>query len=142
MHALTGNTELIRSVLPNLVLAWLWIVVGFAGGGLMGMRFQDEKWLGGYGSFARRLYRLGHISFFGLAIINLLFVFTVYAVGLPGDNWRLPAWGFRIGAITMPLCCALMARRPRTPPYLMFAVPVTSLLLAGLSTLWRVWHLL
>src|SRR3989442_14985914 len=60
----------------NLVIAWLWIVFGFASGFLLGLNFQREDWLGGYSSLKRRLYRLGHISFFGLAIINLLFYFT------------------------------------------------------------------
>ncbi|HLK61190.1 MAG TPA: hypothetical protein VKU00_31805 [Chthonomonadaceae bacterium] len=142
MNTLAHNTELIRPILPNLVLAWLWIVLGFGFGALMGMRFQDENWLGGYGSFPRRLYRLGHIAFFGLAIINLLFFFTVCLIGRPRDNWALSAWGFGIGAITMPLSCLLMAHWPRARPLFVFAVPVASLLLAGLTTLWKVLNLL
>jgi hypothetical protein len=106
------------------------------------MCFQDENWLGGYAGFQRRLYRLGHISFFGLAIINLLFVFTVCAVGRPGDDWTAPAWGFRIGAVTMPICCLLMAHQPKARAVFLFAVPVGSLLLAGLSVVWRVMGLL
>ena len=45
----------------NLVLAWLWIVVGFGIGFFIGLNFQKERWLGGYASFKRRLYRLAHI---------------------------------------------------------------------------------
>lgn len=142
MSFLNNSTELLRPVLPNLVLAWLWIVLGFASGGLMGLRFKDENWLGGYGSFPRRLYRLGHISFFGLAIINFLFFFTVLAIGRVGDDWTIPAWGFRVGAATMPLCCLIMAHRAKMRPYLVFTVPVGSLLVAGVSTLWRVMRLL
>ena len=44
----------------NLVLAWLWIVVGFGIGFVFGMHFHKERWLGGYASFQRRLYRLAH----------------------------------------------------------------------------------
>lgn len=142
IHTLADNIGLIRPVLPNLALAWLWIVLGFAFGGLMGLRFQDESWLGGYGSFRRRLYRLGHVSFFGLAIINLLFFFTVCVIGRPGDDWAAPGWGFLIGAVTMPVCCLLMAHYPRVRALFLFALPVGSLLLAGLATLWRVFHLL
>ena len=39
--------------------------------------------MGGYGSFRRRLARLGHISFFGLGFLNLLLAFTNQLVGLP-----------------------------------------------------------
>ncbi len=61
---------------PNLVMAWLWILLGFVSGMALGMFFHGEKWLGGYGSFKRRMYRLGHISFFGLGAVNLLFYLT------------------------------------------------------------------
>ena len=50
----------------NLFLGWLWILLGFVSGMALGMFFHRENWLGGYGSFKRRMYRLGHISFFGL----------------------------------------------------------------------------
>ena len=50
----------------NLVLGWLWIALGFASGAVLGLWFHKEQWLGGYASWMRRLYRLGHISFFGL----------------------------------------------------------------------------
>ncbi|HXR49058.1 MAG TPA: hypothetical protein VN784_16610, partial [Candidatus Limnocylindrales bacterium] len=58
---------------PNLFLAWLWILLGFVTGMALGLFFHHENWLGGYGSFKRRMYRLGHISFFGLGAVNLLF---------------------------------------------------------------------
>ena len=141
MHTLTTDAALLRPILPNLALAWLWCVLGFAGGGIMGMRFQNEHWLGGYSSFPRRLYRLGHISFFGLALMNLLFFFTVCAVGKPGESWALPSGGFLIGAVTMPVCCFLMAHRPTLRPLFLFALPVGSLLLAGLATFWKVVNL-
>jgi hypothetical protein len=41
----------------------------------------------------------------------------------------IAGWGFVIGAISMPLCCLLMANFPRTR--LLFGVPVLSLLLGG-----------
>jgi hypothetical protein len=42
----------------------------------------------------------------------------------------------------MPLCCLLMAHWPKARPLFLFALPVGSLLLAGLSTAWRVMGLL
>src|SRR6476646_8665042 len=60
----------------NLAFAWCWIVVGFLSGMVQGLSFHREDWLGGYASFRRRLYRLAHISFFGLGAVNLFFYLT------------------------------------------------------------------
>ena len=117
----------------NLIMAWLWIVLGFAGGSLLGLQFHREDWLGGYASHRRRLYRLGHISFFGLGIVNLLFYFTAQGLRVTGPAVGVASWGFLIGAATMPICCVLMAHRPQWRG--IFAVPVTSLLSAGVATL-------
>src|SRR6185436_1938733 len=58
-------------------LAWLWILPGFLSGMVLGMFFHREDWLGGYASLRRRMYRLGHISFFGLGAVNLFFWLTM-----------------------------------------------------------------
>jgi hypothetical protein len=118
--------------LLNLILAWAWIVMGFLTGMVMGLFFHQEKWLGGYASFQRRMYRLGHISFFGLGVVNLCFFLTVQALNLFGPMMQAAAWCLMAGAITMPVCCLLMAHYPRTVP--LFSVPVLSLLLGGLLT--------
>ena len=132
-----GHALIMQAVRPNLLLAWLWIVIGFAFGAVIGLRFHREEWLGGYGSLKRRLYRLAHISFFGLAIINLLFCFTMIAVATRSDfAMRVSSWGFLIGAISMPLCCLLMTRFPRLQA--LFVVPVGSLLVAGVLTVVKV----
>ena len=57
----------------NEVFGWLWIMLGFLSGMVIGLLFHDEQWLGGYASCPRRLIRLGHISFVGLGILNILF---------------------------------------------------------------------
>lgn len=124
---------------PNLILAWLWIVLGFAAGFVLGLNFHREDWLGGYASHKRRLYRLAHISFFGLALINLMFFFTARALFTAKPVVTLASWGFIVGAVTMPLCCVLMAQSTKWRP--LFAVPVFSLLTAGALTLWEVLHL-
>jgi hypothetical protein len=118
--------------LLNLILAWAWIVMGFLSGLVMGLFFRQEKWLGGYASFQRRMYRLGHISFFGLGVVNLCFFLTVQALGLSGLMMQTAAWCLMAGAITMPVCCLLMAHYPRSVP--LFSVPVLSLLMGGLLT--------
>jgi hypothetical protein len=122
----------------NLVLAWLWIVAGFVGGLVLGLKFHREDWLGGYASFRRRLYRLGHISFFGLALVNLMFYFTVRVVAFNGCTGAAASWAFIVGALAMPACCFIMAHWPQAR--LLFALPVVSLLAGGLITLWEVIH--
>ncbi len=118
----------------NLGLAWLWIVFGIGSGCLLGLRFHQESWLGGYGSLRRRLYRLGHISFFGLALLNLVFYFTARELDLGWWPGTIGSWGFALGAVTMPLCCLVMAHWPKW--HLLFAVPVSSLAAAALATCW------
>jgi hypothetical protein len=120
----------------NLLLAWIWILLGFISGAVMGTQFRREDWLGGYGSFRRRMYRLGHISFFGLALMNLMFHFTAQSLHLSGSPSYWASRGFLIGAITMPICCVVMAHFPKT--HALFAVPVVSLIAASGLTLWGI----
>jgi len=116
----------------NLFAAWVGILLGFLSGFALGAFFHRENWLGGYGSLKRRLYRLAHISFFGLGAVNLLFYFTAQTV--PGSQMLLLASNaFIMGAITMPICCVLMAHYPNTR--MLFALPVFSLLAGGALTL-------
>jgi len=112
------------------------MVLGFLSGLVMGLNFHRENWLGGYGSFKRRLYRLGHISFFGLAAANLMFYFTARFLLAPTPTVQIASWAFSIGAIFMPVCCLLTAHIASCRS--LFAVPVISLLLAGALTLWEV----
>lgn len=120
----------------NLLLAWVWITVGFLVGFWFGLNFHREEWLDGYTSLKRRMYRLAHISFFGLAIINLLFYFTVAALTPSGAIVTIASWGFLVGAVTMPVCCVAMAHKVDWRPW--FLVPVISLAVAGMATIWMV----
>lgn len=122
-----------RPLLLNLVLAWLWILLGFLSGMVLGLFFHGENWLGGYASIRRRMYRLGHISFFGLGAVNLLFWLTMKNLQIEISALNTASWAFAVGAITMPIGCAIMAHFPKT--YLIFAVPVGSLITAGILTL-------
>ena len=120
----------------NLAFAWVWILLGFLSGALLGLRFKEDRWLGGYGGFRRRLYRLGHISFFGLGLVNFLFAMTLPSLGL--EPQRLATWAghaFLTGGLLMPACCLVMAHFEKAPPVLVFAAPVSTLLLGGSLTL-------
>ena len=120
----------------NLVISWLWISLGFIFGFIFGLNFHREEWLGGYTSFKRRLYRLSHISFFGLAIINLLFYFTVQSLNFTSRLIDIASWGFVLGALSMPICCVVMAHLPKLRA--LFLIPVISLIVAGILTFWEV----
>ncbi len=110
----------------NLIFGWIWILLGFLTGAMLGMGFEKEGWLGGYSSLRRRMYRLGHISLFMLGLLNLLFAFTAHTLGREGPALGLTSILFMTGAATMPICCGIMAHQPRLK--MIFAVPVVSLI--------------
>ena len=113
----------------NLLCALIGILLGFLSGLLFGLFFHRENWLGGYGSFKRRMYRLAHISFFGLGFVNLAFYFTARVLSPDAATISLASKAFLVGAATMPLCCILLAHRARALS--IFTLPVGSLLLGG-----------
>ena len=70
-----------RSTIADLsrVIAWCSFAGGAFSGLVMGLWSFDgpvpvPSWIGDYDSVARRLLRLGHIAFFGLAMLNLFLV--------------------------------------------------------------------
>jgi hypothetical protein len=73
-------------MLINESFGWVWILIGFVSGFLLGLGFHRDDWMGGYGSFRRRLIRLGHISFVGLGILNILFALSTPRVAL-SEPW-------------------------------------------------------
>lgn len=111
----------------NEAFGWSWILAGMLAGMGLGLGFHREGWLGGYASHARRLLRLGHLSFIGLGIVNILFARTAASLAL-GSPWpAVASVSLLVGAVAMPACCALMAWRRSLQP--LFAFPVVSLLL-------------
>lgn len=116
----------------NVYAAWIGILLGLVAGAIQGLFFHNEDWLQGYSSWPRRMIRLGHISFFGIAFINLAFAVTALYVDA-GFFRASPAavWSSRlliIGAITMPLICYLSAIKK--PVRHLFFIPVSCLLTA------------
>lgn len=105
--------------------AWTGILLGFLAGAAIGLFFHKENWLGGYNSWSRRMARLGHISFFGIAFINLAYAtsLSVFNFTVPGVY---PSYLLIAGAITMPLVCFLSAWKK--PFRHLFFLPVCCLL--------------
>lgn len=92
----------------NLLVGWIGMGAGVLSGAVIGLFFHREEWLGGYGSFRRRMLRLGHIAFFGIGFLNILFGLTLSNVEL--GSWAL-AGATALGAtnLLMPLNCFLSA---------------------------------
>jgi hypothetical protein len=111
----------------NLYAAWVAMLLGGIAGAVQGLWFHHEAWLGGYGSWRRRMLRLGHISFFGIGLINLAFALTARSLDLVGGLY----WPSRLliaGAVTMPLVCYLSACRK--PFRHLFFIPALSVIVA------------
>ena len=104
--------------------AWCWMLMGILSGILMGAFFQDDKWLGGYGSWERRMLRLGHTSFFGTGL--LCFMLAVTRAAWPTVETDAVAYFLVAGSVTMPLACVVTA--VHRPYSCLFTVPVLCLL--------------
>jgi len=112
----------------NLQFAWLWFLAGIVSGSLQGLFFHREGWLAGYGSWRRRLTRLGHISFFGTGLLNLAFFLSILSLQPHSFSPTVIAAAsifLLLGAVTMPLTCYLAAWRQ--PLRHLFPLPVLSL---------------
>jgi hypothetical protein len=122
----------IQVVSAHLAAAWIGFLCGIVSGAVLGFFFHRDDWLGGYSSYPRRLIRLGHISFFGLGLLNALFALTAALVPMPEMTVHLASIGLLTGAITMPICCFLAAWRKSFR--CLFPIPVGSLLAGTLIT--------
>ena len=117
----------------NIWAAWIGVLSGVLTGIWHGLHFHDIGWLGGYASWKRRLMRLGHISFFGIAILNLAFAWTIRDL-----HWRpdtlIPSISLAAAQVLMPLVCYLAAWRGAMRR--LFFLPVSCVLIAICGLLW------
>ncbi len=121
-------------MLANEVFGWTWIGLGMLSGALLGLGFHKDHFLGGYASWTRRLLRLGHVSFFALGALNVLFASVAMRLDLTGNLMDGASIAFIAGGVLMPACCALAAFLPRARH--LFAAPVLALIAgAGATTL-------
>jgi len=120
-------------VFANLYVGWIAILAGLVVGAALGSFFHQEAWLGGYGSWRRRMLRLVHVSLVGTGLLNLAFALSCEPLGLDPAP-RVASVLFVVGAVTMPTVCLLSAfwRAARHA----FFIPVASLILATADFLW------
>ena len=121
----------------NLIAGWLGMLAGVLSGAVLGLFFHREDWMGGYGSYRRRLARLGHIAFFGLGLLNLAFAATAAQLPLTARTLNIASWALILGAVTMPICCFLSAWRK--PLRHLFPIPVLSVTTGLLAILIGGW---
>lgn len=103
------------------------ILAAFASGAIIGLGFHREEFLGGYGSFRRRLLRLGHIALAALGMLNVVYGLSPRPGG-GGTLAAVPGALLLAGAIAMPLVCFLTAWR--APFRHAFIIPVVLLMAA------------
>ena len=122
----------------NLYAAWLSMLLGAVAGAIVGLFFYNKDFLGGYTSWPRRMIRLGHISFFGIGLINLSFALSVKPLELP-QTPQIPSILLIVAAVTMPLLCYLSAFKPLFRH--LFFIPASSVILALGLFCWRIFQL-
>jgi hypothetical protein len=116
----------------NAIVAWTGITLGVVSGAVVGLRFADEEWMGGYFSWPRRMVRLGHIAFFGIGLLNLAYAMTVGPL-----HWRGTAAmsvSLALANALMPAVCFLSAWRK--PLRVLFFIPVLLILFPSAGVLW------
>jgi hypothetical protein len=108
----------------NLVGGWIAILAGLVTGVALGLFFHKEEWLGGYASWPRRMLRLGHISFFGTGLLNILFALSLAALKI--EPQPIGSLAMLASTVAMPSVCAASAFWK--PARHLFFIPVLCLL--------------
>ena len=115
----------------NWYFGWILIASAFATGAIIGLFFHRDHFLDGYGSFRRRLLRLGHIAQAALGMMNVLFSISVPAT--ESLQTQIASWGFIVGGLTMPMVCFLTAWKK--PFRHLFFIPVVALFVGVIQTI-------
>jgi len=119
----------------NFYAAWIGIALGFISGAIIGLFFHKEEWMGGYNSWERRIVRLGHISFFGLAFINFMYALSNTYLKIE-EQFPIISILLIIAAISMPSVCFLSAYKKNFRN--LFFIPTTSLIVGSLLYIYEI----
>ena len=123
------------------------LMLGAASGLIMGLwafggPLPKPAWFGDYGDTSRRLFRLGHIAFFGLGILNLILIRQLPALALSERSVRNALASMNFGNLLLPP--ALLATGAYAPFIYLLPVPALSVFLALAVAAfggWRQWAL-
>jgi hypothetical protein len=116
----------------NWYVGWSMILAAFVSGAGLGLAFHRDDFLGGYGSFRRRVLRLGHIALAALGVINVLFSVSV-PVATHSIRGPIAGIALVVGGLSMPAVCFLTAWRVGCRR--LFFVPVVALIVAVIQVL-------
>lgn len=111
--------------MTNEICGWLFVLAGLGMGLVMGLKFQREEWLGGYGAFPRRMVRLAHVALVALGMINIQFAQSAAQLHLGPGLASAASLAFIAAAVLMPACCLLLAARRKH--FEVFAAPIVCL---------------
>src|SRR5437868_6691098 len=117
----------------NWYAGWCLILSAFITGAGLGLFFHRDDFWGGYGSFRRRIVRLGHIALAALGMMNVLYSLSPWP-RLRSDPSAVAATGFAAGALLMPAVCFLTGWRPAFRR--LFFIPVVALVVAVAAVLY------
>ncbi|MDH3339268.1 MAG: hypothetical protein OER22_01135 [Gammaproteobacteria bacterium] len=123
----------------NMLAGWTGMIFGLLTGAAIGLFFHQESFAGGYASFRRRMLRLGHVAFFALGIINVVFALSLTTTEVVLSYPKVASLSLVAGAVLMPLTCYLSAWKK--PFRHLFPLPVVCvaitlvLILQGIVTL-------
>ena len=117
----------------NFWAGWAGMLFGLVSGAIIGLGFHKEAFAGGYASFRRRMLRLGHVAFFALGMVNVLFALTLISSSVVIGSPRIASACLAAGGFTMPVVCFLTAwktpfRHAFPLPVILVLVPVVLLL--------------
>ena len=117
----------------NLWAGWTGMMFGLVSGAVIGLKFHHEDFAGGYASFPRRMLRIGHLAFFGLGIINVLFALTLTSSGVVLSYPAVASVSLAAAVFLMPAVCFLTAWKQ--PFRHVFPLPVILVAIALISLL-------
>ena len=123
-------------------VAWCSFACGALSGLVLGLWSFDgpvpvPAWIGDYDSVARRLLRLGHIAFFGLAMLNLFLVRHMPTLDLNARMKELALGLMNFGNIVLPL--TLITAAAYHPFKYVLPIPASSISLALALAAYGAW---
>ncbi len=109
---------------------WAMMAFGAVLGMLIGLKSHLDNWLGGYGTYRRRILRLGHIASFALGGMTVLYMASVppELLASPTAVLKVGVTAMVLGALLMPTVCLGTAWREQFRH--LFGIPAISVLVA------------
>ncbi len=127
----------------NVLVGWTSMALGAGTGLILGLwsfngPLPVPEWIGDYADTSRRMIRLGHIAFFGLGYLNLLFAREAERQDAGDPLFRLASRCLVVGNALMPPLLFVSAWAH--PFKYAVSIPAVSVLLGLVCTACGVWQ--